>query len=307
LKPLTQKDAIFYFRRTAKVWSVNDLASASNEAVDSYCDNLQYNPLYIKWFIQSVRAGKRPTLASRDPRLFLTFCLQNVFNALSVQAKTVASTLACLNAPQTLASLAFFTDYDSLTIQSALSFLITSNLVSAERGRSVEDEDRYYLGPLARMYIQKIIRPSADEQRRILSKQNILRSAQEEFSARAGTDVFDINYIHIRDKDDYIVAKMLTKAIEWILAEITMRLMNSFAERSIFHQLFEVLRVEAQLRVAENDFLGAEASYEAALSLAPDRAPLRLWFGGFLSRHLGDQERALEQLLEAERLPLALL
>ena len=55
----------------------------------------------------------------------------------------------------------------------------------------------------------------------------------------------------------------------------------------------EVHRAEALLRVADEDFFSAEAAYEAAISLAPDRAPLRLWFGGFLSRHLGDQERAL--------------
>ena len=52
----------------------------------------------------------------------------------------------------------------------------------------------------------------------------------------------------------------------------------------------------------QEDFFGAESAFEAAISLAPERAPLRLWYGGFLSRSLGDSDRALEQYLEAERL-----
>ena len=65
---------------------------------------------------------------------------------------------------------------------------------------------------------------------------------------------------------------------------------------------FEVHRVEALLKIAREDFVAAEASYETAVSLAPNQAPLRVRFAGFLSRHLGDQDRALEQLLIAERL-----
>lgn len=60
--------------------------------------------------------------------------------------------------------------------------------------------------------------------------------------------------------------------------------------------------MEALLRIAQDDYVAAEASYETAVSLAPNQAPLRVRFAGFLSRQLGDQDRALEQLLIAERL-----
>ena len=62
------------------------------------------------------------------------------------------------------------------------------------------------------------------------------------------------------------------------------------------------VRVEALLRIAQEDYFSAEAAYEAAISLAPERAPLRLWFAGFLSRFLGDQDRAVSELLMAEKL-----
>jgi cold shock CspA family protein/tetratricopeptide (TPR) repeat protein len=303
LSPLAQKESAFYFRRTAKVFGVSDLAMATTPIVDGFCSKLQNNPLFIKWFIQSVRAGKRPSVLISDPTILLQFCLQNVFNSLSAQAQAVASTLASVSGSQSVASIAFFTDLDSLSIQSALSVLITSNLISAERGRSSEDEDRYTLSPLARMYIQKFIRPNIDQQKKLIKKQNELRSAQDEYSARAGTDVVDMNNVFIRDKDDYIVARILTKAIglifkkEWPLAETEIE-----RARDLSPNYFEVYRVRAFLHVEEQDYFSAEADYETAISLAEKRPSLRLWFAGFLSRKLGDQDRALEQLLEAEEL-----
>ncbi|MFZ3309581.1 MAG: NB-ARC domain-containing protein, partial [Xanthobacteraceae bacterium] len=303
MSPLPKKAAAFYFRRVCHVGGVRTLASESNQIVDGYCEKLQFNPLFIKWFVHSVRAGKRPTVLTTDPKIFLQFCLQNVFNSLSADARLVAGTLASVGGSQSVASLAFFTDLDSLEIQSALSILITSNLVSMERGRTAEDEDRYMLSPFARLYIQKFIRPPIEEQRRLIAKQNILRSAQEEYAARVGTDVFDINAVYIRDKDDYIVAKILTRAIERIFKNALDDAEHEVTRaRGLSPNYFEVHRVDALLNIAHGDYVAAESSYETALSLAPNQSPLRVRFAGFLSRQLGDQNRALEQLLAAEEL-----
>lgn len=303
LAPFNKKESAFYFRRTARVWGVKDLAEANATIVDGYCDKLQHNPLFIKWFIQSVRAGKRPTTLTTDQTSLLKFCLQNVFNYLPREAQAVAQALASISGAQTVAGLAFYTDLDSLSIQSALSHLMTSNIVTSERGRSAEDEDRYILSTLSRLYIQKFIRFDPGEQKRLLRKQTELRQAQEEFSARTGTDIFDLNFVHIRDKDDYIVAKLLTKAIEHIFKKdlVTAETQISMA-RDLSPNYFEVHRVAAMLCVAQGDYFGAKPAYESALSLAPDRAPLQLWYAGFLSRYFGDHDTALAHLAKSAEL-----
>jgi len=90
---------------------------------------------------------------------------------------------------------------------------------------------------------------------------------------------------------------MLTRAIEKIFkrdlseAEKEIERANGLAPN-----YFEVHRVKAFLSISQEDFFAAEAAYETAMSLAPNRAPLRLWFAGFISRQLGDQQRAIEQL-----------
>ena len=59
-------------------------------------------------------------------------------------------------------------------------------------------------------------------------------------------------------------------------------------------------RVRAFAFAARQEFFLAKNEYEAAIALAGERAPLRLRFGGLLSRMFDDQEAALEQILKAE-------
>lgn len=116
LRPLDKKDASAYFRAIARVYSVNDLARLPSGAVDDYCSKLHYNTLFIKWFMHSVSVGKRPTMLITNPTHFLQFCLQNVFNSLSADVKLVAKILANPSGQQIVASLAFYSDLDSLSI-----------------------------------------------------------------------------------------------------------------------------------------------------------------------------------------------
>jgi cold shock CspA family protein len=115
-------------------------------------------------------------------------------------------------------------------------------------GKSANDAARvgYTLSPLARMYIQKFIRPNLEEQRKLIKKQNELRSAQEEYSAKAGTDVVDMNNVFVRDKDDYIVARILTKAIALIFKKQFFQADPEIERaRDLSPNYFEVYRVSA--------------------------------------------------------------
>jgi LuxR family glucitol operon transcriptional activator len=303
INPMNKRDASTFFRLTARAWSLLELASASNDVVEEYCEKLEFNALYMKWFLQSIRVGRRPTILLKDPKVFLTFCLQNVFNTLSDDAKRISVVLLCINISHSLASLAFYTDLDSLSVQSGLSSLITANLVATERGRNTEDEDRYSLSSLSKMYIERFFKPTGEQQRALIQKQNELRTAQQIYSARMNLDIFDLNSVCIRDQDDYIPAKYLTKAIEHVFKErfdIAHELIAKAFDLS--PNYFEVHRVRAFAYAQQQEFFSAKNEYEAAIALAADRAPLRLWYGGLLSRNFDEQDLALGQILKAEEL-----
>ena len=165
--------------------------------------------------MHSVSVGKRPTVILSDQTQFLQFCLQNVFYSLSPDVILIAKLLANVGGLQTVAFLAFYSDLDSLAIQSALSVLITSNLVTPERGRNVEDEELYGLSsPLELTFMSTYAWMSMSK--RLFRKQHELRSTKEQMNARLGKDTFDINYVFVRDDNDVIVANILTKAINKI-------------------------------------------------------------------------------------------
>jgi LuxR family glucitol operon transcriptional activator len=253
--------------------------------------------------MHSVSVGKQPTVILSDQTQFSQFCLTNVFCSLSPYVILIAKLLANVGGLQTVASLAFYSDLDSLAIQGALSVLITSNLVTPERGRNVEDEEAYRLSSLSRAYIHEYIHMGADEQKRLFRKQNELRSTKEEMNAREGKDTFDINYVFVRDDNDIIVANILTKAIYKIfLNKLDAADVDLARAEDLNPNYFEVHRVRAFYYVKSGDYLAAGFAYDAAISLAPDGAPLLMWYGGFLSRNIGDQRAALDQLLDAERL-----
>jgi LuxR family glucitol operon transcriptional activator len=303
VNPMNKRDASVFFRLTARAWSLLEFVNSPNDVVDDYCEKLEFNALYIKWFLQSVRVGRRPTILLSDPRLFLEFCLQNVFNTLSAESKLISTVLLCINGSHSVASLAFYTDLDSLSVQSALSYLITANLISTERGRNTEDEDRYSLNSLARMYIDRFLKPASAQQKLLMHKQNELRTAKQLFSARMNIDIYDFNSVCIRDQDDYIPAKYLTKAIEHVFKE-RYDAANELIDKAfdLSPNYFEVHRVRAFAFAQQQEAFSAKNEYEAAIALAGDRAPLRLWFGGLLSRTFDEQEAALEQILKAEQL-----
>lgn len=303
LAPLSKKQSTFYFRETAKVWGLRDLSALPNDAVTDYCNRLQHNPLFIKWFVQAIKANQRADKILANPKIILKFCMENVFDSLPSDAQNVARALTCVAGSHSVATIAFLTDIDSLRVQSALLTLLSSNLVTANRQSNADAEETYTLSTLSRMYIQNFLVPPKEDQQKYIRKQNELRSAKEEFAAQINRNVFDFNYVSARSKEDYIVARLLVKAIEAIRKldyEIADERLRQASDLS--PNYFEVRRVEAMLHVERSNFVGAEAAYEAAISLAPERAPLRLWYAGFLARYLGDNVRALEQLRVADKL-----
>ncbi|HNE06036.1 MAG TPA: hypothetical protein PLT08_16035, partial [Anaerolineales bacterium] len=63
-----------------------------------------------------------------------------------------------------------------------------------------------------------------------------------------------------------------------------------------------VHRVDALVKTLQNNYSAAQTSYESAIELEPQSAPLRKWYGSFLMRYMDDTEGALQQFLEAANL-----
>jgi LuxR family transcriptional regulator, glucitol operon activator len=182
LRPFNPRDSRFYFRRTAQIWGVNVFHKLPDETVLQYCERLQHNPLFIKWFIQTVRAGRRPEAVLANPKILLQFCLQNVFEYLTEDAKLVAWALLTLGGSRVQSAIAYVTGLPNDRTEIALTNLISANVISMKPPHSIEQDAAYGLSPLAQYYLANSNSPSDELQQKFIRLNNELRSAKDEFS-----------------------------------------------------------------------------------------------------------------------------
>src|SRR5262249_11933900 len=111
LKPFSAKEAHFFLRRACQVCGLKEIAKFPEQRIEDYCRTLQYNPMFIKWFVQGVKSGQRPEVILSHPKIILEFCLQNVFNHLDEDSKFIAHVLLTIGGSRSQATLSFISEY----------------------------------------------------------------------------------------------------------------------------------------------------------------------------------------------------
>ena len=304
LRSMDQNEAIQLLRALAKIRGASDLVKASNTKLANYCNRMKNNPGFIKWFVSAVQAGRRPEEVLDQPDVFLDFCMSNVYNYLSEGSRTVLRTMLCLSAKHSQAELAFLNNMEAIDLQRALHELLRTNMVimsSIPTGSSFESQ--YSLSDLARAYLAKHHPADPKEYERLLRQKRQLTAVGEQVNADLESDPYSFYSITMRSKSDIIVAKYLLDALK----QANNRNYNESEKwvskaRSLAPEYFEVHRVDALVKTLQNNYSAAQTSYESAIELEPQSAPLRKWYGSFLMRYMDDTEGALQQFLEAANL-----
>jgi len=292
IKNLDPKQANAYFRRVASVWKQEQLSRGNNDSISTYCSRLNHSPLGIKWFIQAIAAGASPQRLLSNPRILLSFCLENIIDKLSKNARSLLNILAITGREQSPASLHYISDIDTWEVEEALRELIASNLITVIVSKFGE-EDRYRISALAQSYISREHPPSSLVQSGIRTKQAQLTAMSEKAEDEQHNGyVFDPNYLLIRKEfsgTDSVAATFLRRAM---VAAKGSCWGDAFDEveraKQIAPSYFEVLRVEAQIAAYEGNTLRAQAAYQEAIALKPDYPPLSAWYAGFLVKALDD-------------------
>lgn len=303
IKNLGAIEAARFFRRVVAVWKQAELQRISNDDLSSYCLRLNYSPLGIKWFVQAVSAGAAPQRLLANPEALLNFCLENIIDKISSQARVLLNALAITGREQSPASLHYLSEIDPWDVEDALRELISSHLVSVVVSRFGQ-EDRYRISPLAQTYISRFRSPSANFQANVRARQTQLLTMAERAEAEAGRGfVYDPAYIMVRKEysgTDSVAASYLRRAL---LAGKKKDYDHAFAEidraKSIAPSFFEVLRIEGYIAAYQGNTMRAQTAFEEAVALNPDHPPLLDLYAGFLLRSLGDGENAERILLRA--------
>ena len=303
IEPLSDEDSVRLLRSTAKVRGVKLLAKEKQQNLLTYCRRLKGNPGFIKWFVSSVQCGKRPEEVLVEPKIFLDFCLSNVYDYVSSDAKTVASVMLAVPGQHTQAVLSYISDLSGDRFQEALRQLWSANLVTMTSiATSNGQQTVYELGELPRLYI---IKNHPSSQQTVKAYQARKRSIEQFYRSNfvgPQRNEYNFNTIKLRTKDDTVIAKYLRDALALGNADYNVTLESLEKAKSLDPGYYEVHRVEAIVQRNSGNFPAAVEAYEMAIGCEPNSAPLRYWYAGFLMRDADDIDGALQQFERAQEL-----
>ncbi|MGD0590312.1 MAG: NB-ARC domain-containing protein [Bacteroidota bacterium] len=299
LAPFAPIESIQLLRAVASVRQMKYLVQMPNSKLQEYCEKLQYNPGFIKWFVSVVQTGKRPEEALQHPEKFLEFCMSNVYGYLTEESRKVLKSMVCLPSPHGLSELVFLNGIDTVIIQRSVQQLLTTNMVkmnSRPIGSSFETE--YEISELAREYLKQYQPITREEFEAIKKLNKKLISAQEEIKGNLKNNPYSFEGISIAGKSNLIPAKLLLEASKMMRKDAPKALILAQQAKKLAPSYFEVHRVEGMIRYFLEDYVGARDCYEAAISIEPKYAPLRYWYAQFLLRAFDDIDGSLNQLRE---------
>ncbi|SFS13130.1 Tetratricopeptide repeat-containing protein [Dyella sp. OK004] len=298
LEGLTDAEAIQLLRATADVRSTGRLASTSNDKVGAYCRRMRNNPLHIKWFVSAVQMGRRPEEVLADEKMFLKFCLSNVFDQISSEARSIVRALLALGGSYTVAELSYLTEMDEDELLKAVQELMRTNMFlmnSSHLGNTYES--RYELSQLARAYLTKFYPAAKELQVKLLSLKNKLISGSEEQLNAAKRNPLSPYTIHMRGRSDWVIAKHLRDALSLAKDrdfEESLKLVEK--AKILSPDFYECYRVEGWINALIGNASQAYDSYERAIETEPKAANARTMFAGFLLRDLHDADHAAREL-----------
>jgi len=287
LDPMMPKDAVRLTRVMGSLLNTRELINRNDSSITDICRKLYFNPLAIRWFVQSYADGKsirQLTDRSRDLKEVLLFCFENLYDDLDAQYQKIVCILSSLS-PLSEVQLAVISEIQDIEyIRIALQFLYASNLV--RRGKddlSGGESVLWTTTEFAKGFIQTHAPVEAamrnrwqDTYRTLIRDRDsgLLDIAQNRFSA----DSFEVS-----STDEATVAPILRAALRARFSDPKAASVLVDRAKALMPEYFEVYRVAARLAADAGDLIGARNYLDIAIDIAEGRSEtLPLFYAQFL-------------------------
>lgn len=269
-----------------------------------YANRMHLSPGYMKWFVSALQTGLAPEVVLQNSSLFLEFCMSNVYEYLSADARELTSTMQCAPGWKDVAELSYLSGFEALRIQRALQELLATNmLVESSKALGGAMKTTYQLAELAKAYLNKQHRPSNAFQQKIRNNRNKLNAIIESYGSQNATNRYAFSTIKIRSKSDRVLLKSLRDAFQKVQQgqyDIAYELLDE--ARRLAPDYFEVHRILAFFHQRSGNLPEARESYELAITLSSRTPQLHYWFGKFILQAEDSADEAVEQFEIARQL-----
>lgn len=303
LLAMDEKEAAQLFRRFSQVHAAESLLKLPQEAVVGLCRKLYRNPLIIRWYITSVLHGMPATIPIDKQSEVLDFCVRNVYDKLSNEARTLLQLLLAARTPLGQAELAYLSDINAVMVVKYIYEITNTMMIKADQIKLPDGsiETQYSLTEIARKYLEIHQRPPLEELRKVSRKLTELSSAVEAAGMYLEKDPYDKRAITIRSPNDRVPARLLQKALMESLKQdrIENALSLVLQAKDYAPTYPDVYKISAFIKVQAGDYYGAGEDYEEALQLSPDSPQILFLYAGFLVRHMKDTAKAYEVVQKA--------
>jgi len=306
LEGFSENESAQLVREISRVRNSKTLKNLTSKQLSEISQQLHYNPLALKWFINSVDSGKNPNEVLNNKSDLLRFCLSNVYEKLHAETRLVLNTMLAARKPLNDAELHFLTSLEPLKLRKALIQLLTTTLIQRSfSSKNNISEPIYNISDFAREFLASEYPIDLDFIKNIIDKQKKLMSGFEEANRATMENEFSISAFSIRTINEKVITRYLQEAMNLSRAEIkdyNAALEKIKEARDIVPNYFETYRVSAFIKANKGDLIGAENDYKTALELEPNNPRLLYFFSGFLLHQMQDTGEALKYTEKAVQL-----
>lgn len=301
LSGISMDDSIKLLRILGSRRGIELLRGARDEELRSWAEQMGGRPAYIKWFVAGIQAGQIPERLLADNGLILDFCMSNVYDYLSTDAKDVLRSMLAIPGSHTLAELSFLNDFDALRAQKTVLELTTTNFVVQVRGGA--SGTALELSDFSRAYLRRTVKIQGDERNWLNERQRELYEIGGSLQAAHSRAPYSSETIDIRGVGDYSAARRLREAVELTTSDQydeALQLCREAAELAPGYH--EAARIEALVHERFMNFGEAYEAYSRARDLAPNDPHIAFFFGAFLINAGFDPREGLAELQRAASL-----
>jgi LuxR family glucitol operon transcriptional activator len=294
LSGLTETESITLIRQFANLKQSDILNKLPNNKLIDIANKLHFNPLALKWFVNTVETGVKPDEVLIKKDNLLSFCLSNVYEKLSKPASDLLNIILAARKSLNEAELIFLSGTPSIILRKALNELFSTTFIAREiENVNGSQEVKYNIPDFAKEYLTRYHPIKPDFIQQVNQKMKSLNKKTEEIIRVSGYNEFRVNALTIRNSTEKVTARLLTEALKYSKMEkMELALRKVEEAKSILPNYFEVYRVSAFIKATFNDYLGAEDDYKLGLEMEPESPRLLYFYSGFLLYQLNDNDGA---------------
>lgn len=297
---LNDEDVLEYFNTLLELYGCANFFT-KEEKIHYAKHEFHSNPLAIKWFVRTLSTKKDIKLILEHKNDVIDFCMSNVYEQLSDDAKSLLNVLTVLNKSLTIGELFYFLEAENgneLSIRKAINDLINSSFVE----QSVfNDESLISISDFAKEFLMKV---NKTNQVKLNNKQKELFAFEQEIIMDFNTEPYVIRNFKVdaNEKHKIISCYYLRKSLDSFFAkDITTSETLLDLSRRISPNFYGCNIVNAFINASTNPQKSLE-EYKISLDNANSNEEIRMiyiHYAKFLLS-INDYNGAIDKLNKAE-------